>query len=47
MKITRMSNVWRLGVLDGRDGLVFCLMKALYQRMVVTKKYDFKRQGRG
>ena len=38
------SYVWRLGFLDGRDGLVFCLMKATYQQMVVIKKYDFSRE---
>ena len=34
------SYIWRFGFIDGKDGLVFCLMKAAYQRMVVTKKYD-------
>jgi len=34
------SYIWRRGFLDGKDGLMFCLMKALYQRMVVIKKYD-------
>ena len=34
------SFFWRLGFLDGRDGLVFCLMKAMYQQMVEIKKYD-------
>ena len=38
------SYLWRRGFLDGRDGLTFCLMKALYQRMVIIKKYDMKRQ---
>lgn len=37
------SYVWRLGFLDGRDGLVFCRMKALYQRMVDAKKHDLHR----
>jgi len=37
------SYFWRLGFLDGRDGLVFCLMKAVYQQMVVTKKYDLSK----
>lgn len=35
---------WRLGFLDGRDGLTFCLMKAMYQQMVVIKKYDVQRR---
>jgi glycosyltransferase involved in cell wall biosynthesis len=38
------SYVFRLGFLDGRDGLVFCIMKAVYQQMVVIKKYDHKRR---
>jgi len=38
------SYLWRRGFLDGRDGLIFCTMKALYQRMVIIKKYDLKRQ---
>ncbi len=33
----------RLGFLDGKDGLVFCLMKSLYQRMVEVKKYNARR----
>lgn len=37
------SYVYRLGFLDGRDGLVFCRMKALYQRMVEAKKHDLRR----
>jgi glycosyltransferase involved in cell wall biosynthesis len=37
------SYVIRRGFLDGRDGLVFSRMKALYQGMIVTKKYDAKR----
>lgn len=36
--------ILRLGFLDGRDGFVFCLMKALYQRMVLIKKYDLRRK---
>lgn len=38
------SYVFRLGFLDGWDGLIFCLMKSSYQRMVVIKKYDMKRR---
>ncbi len=37
------SYIWRRGFLDGRDGLVFCLMKAVYQQMVVIKKYELRR----
>jgi len=38
------SYVWRLGFLDGRDGLVFCRMKAMYQRMVAAKRHDLQRR---
>jgi len=38
------SYVCRMGFLDGRDGLVFCRMKALYQRMVDVKKHDLRRK---
>jgi len=41
------SYFWRLGFLDGRDGLVFCLMKAMYQQMVAIKKYDVRRLRKG
>lgn len=34
------SYIWRRGFLDGKDGLVFCYMKAIYQAMVAVKKYD-------
>jgi len=37
------SYVYRLGFLDGRDGLVFCRMKTLYQSMVDVKKHDLRR----
>ena len=37
------SYLWRGGWRDGRDGLNFCLMKALYQGMIATKKYDATR----
>jgi glycosyltransferase involved in cell wall biosynthesis len=38
------SYVIRRGFLDGRDGLVFSTMKALYQGMIVVKKYDARRR---
>jgi glycosyltransferase involved in cell wall biosynthesis len=41
------SYIWRRGFLDGRDGLVFCLMKAMYQQMVAIKKYDARRLRKG
>jgi glycosyltransferase involved in cell wall biosynthesis len=37
------SYVVRQGFRDGADGLRFCTMKAIYQAMIVTKKYDMKR----
>jgi glycosyltransferase involved in cell wall biosynthesis len=37
------AYLWRGGWRDGRDGLTFCLMKALYQGMIATKKYDASR----
>jgi glycosyltransferase involved in cell wall biosynthesis len=39
------SYIWRRGFLDGKDGLVFCMMRALYQGMVVAKKHDLRRRG--
>jgi glycosyltransferase involved in cell wall biosynthesis len=38
------SYFFKLGFLDGRDGLMFCLMKAMYQRMIIIKKYDIKKR---
>jgi glycosyltransferase involved in cell wall biosynthesis len=37
------SYVLRFGFLDGRDGFVFCRMKAVYQAMVAINKYDLLR----
>jgi glycosyltransferase involved in cell wall biosynthesis len=34
------SYVFRLGILDGKPGFVFCLMKALYQSQISIKKFD-------
>ncbi|MFL5405325.1 MAG: glycosyltransferase family 2 protein, partial [Myxococcales bacterium] len=39
------SYFLRGGFLEGRDGLVFCLMKSQYQRMIVIKKHDLRRRG--
>jgi len=36
--------LFRGGFLDGRDGFVFCRMRAMYQSMVVIKKYDLNRR---
>jgi glycosyltransferase involved in cell wall biosynthesis len=38
------SYFFKLGLLDGRDGLVFCSMKAMYQRMIIIKKHDIKKR---
>ena len=35
--------VFRMGFLDGRDGLAFCRMKALYQSMIVARKHEFRK----
>jgi glycosyltransferase involved in cell wall biosynthesis len=40
------AYVLRGGFLDGRNGLVFCLMKSFYQAMVVMKKYELRRSHR-
>jgi glycosyltransferase involved in cell wall biosynthesis len=37
------AYIFRLGFLDGRDGLIFCLMRAMYQTMITIKKYDARR----
>lgn len=37
------SYLLRRGYRDGRDGLMFCAMKAIYQGMIVAKKYDASR----
>ncbi len=44
------SYVWKGGVLDGKNGFIFCYMKALYQMMVIIKKYDLhyrRKENRG
>jgi len=38
--------VFRMGFLDGRNGLVFCRMKAMYQSMIVLKKHDLRKSNR-
>ena len=40
------SYFLRGGFLEGRDGLLFCIMKSEYQRMVVVKKHDMRRRAR-
>ena len=39
--------VFRRDFLDGRDGFVLCLMRAMYQTMVAIKKYDARRRPPG
>jgi glycosyltransferase involved in cell wall biosynthesis len=38
------SYIWRGGFLDGRDGLVFCRMRAMYQVQVAAKLHDLRRR---
>jgi glycosyltransferase involved in cell wall biosynthesis len=38
------SYVLRRGFLDGIDGLMFCSMRAMYQQMIVVKKYDMRKK---
>lgn len=38
------SYIVRRGFLEGKDGLVFCMMRALYQGMVEAKKHDLRRR---
>jgi glycosyltransferase involved in cell wall biosynthesis len=38
------SYLLRGGFRDGKEGLLFCRMKASYQRMVVRKKRDLRRE---
>ncbi len=38
------SYVFRRGFLDGRDGFVFCVMRAMYQSQVQVRLYDAKRR---
>lgn len=40
------SYFLRGGFLEGRDGLVFCIMKSEYQRMVAVKKHDMRRNSK-
>lgn len=41
------SYLLRGGFRDGRAGLIFCFMKAMYQGMVLVKKYDLERSAKG
>ena len=36
--------VVRRGFLDGRDGFMFCRMKAMYQNMIAVEKYDLRKR---
>ncbi len=40
------SYLLRGGFKDGKDGLIFCTMRALYQQMVTVNKYDIRRNVR-
>jgi hypothetical protein len=37
------AYAFRLGFLDGRDGLRFCVMKAMYQELIELKKHELRR----
>jgi glycosyltransferase involved in cell wall biosynthesis len=37
------AYVLRGGFLEGKDGLVFCSMRAIYQQMVVASKHELRR----
>ena len=37
------AYVWKRGFLDGYDGYVFCLMRAMYQSQIAIKKFDAMR----
>jgi glycosyltransferase involved in cell wall biosynthesis len=39
------SYIWRRGFLDGKEGLMFCRMRALYQSQVAIKVFDMERRG--
>ncbi|MFO0755033.1 MAG: glycosyltransferase family 2 protein [Byssovorax sp.] len=41
------SYLLRQGYKDGKDGLVFCTMRAMFQQMVVVKKYDLRKKQAG
>jgi len=40
------SYFLRRGYKDGMDGLIFCSMRAMFQQMIVVKKYDMRRRTR-
>ncbi len=40
------SYILRGGFLDGKDGLAFCMMKAIYQGLIVARKHDLRRRTR-
>lgn len=39
--------VYRMGFLDGRDGYVFCRMKAVFHNMVASHKHEIRRSSAG
>lgn len=41
------AYIWRRGFLDGRDGLMFCVMRAMYQSQVAIKVYSLRREAAG
>ncbi len=39
------SYFWRRGFLDGKEGLIYCMMRSTYQGMIEIKKYDRRKAG--
>jgi len=39
--------VYRMGFLDGRDGYVFCRMKAVFHNMVASHKHEIRKSSTG
>ena len=40
------SYIFRFGFLDGRNGYIFCRMKAIYQDMIEANKHDLRKERR-
>ncbi|WP_048438113.1 glycosyltransferase family 2 protein [Caenimonas sp. SL110] len=38
------SYIWRRGFLDGREGFMFCRMRAMYQTQVALKVFDLEQR---
>lgn len=40
------NYIFKFGFRDGKDGLMFCFMKASYERMITIKKYDARKHAK-